>query len=280
MPEVDVVLSEIDIMSSRIAQFCLVFHVLAAPIALLVIGLTSFLRKGKKWLPLVRLDKESYRSLPCGRTLGTLGQSSIRSNTMVRAQAAFFLVLVSPNVSCGQIIFSAVGNDLLVTFSAPIVFDVNVKTFVVDPGISIESAYTSNQPNNVIVPHIGDASLTVNAAPTTTIGESSGTRNPASNATGPTDLFMFWDLPGQNYEVGDKVTVSAGTRTLPNFIGAGGIVPNSIPSSLDVILIEGIGANQISLPVSVAAVPEPSACLFLGLVGITLGWWQWKRKAA
>lgn len=195
-----------------------------------------------------------------------------------RTVLAATALALSPATVRADLMFSAAGNDLVVTITAPIVFNVNVPDTDAFFGISIEDAYTSSQASFFVDPHTGDASMTLNAAPTTTTGAAAGISNGAG-VFGLTDLFLFWDfVVDQTLAVSDTVTVSAGTRTVPNLIGSGGIVPDSLATSLDVVLFEGDAAAQIAPAISVARVPEPSSFALLGLVSVAVAGCHWSRR--
>lgn len=196
---------------------------------------------------------------------------------MIRFATVSICVLASPMIAHAGIAFTAAGDDLQVDFTAAVVFDVNAARNTSSYFIGIENAYTSDQGSNAAVT-TGDSSMTLNAAPSSIDGNLGGTNGIAIGMLGPRDLFLGWSYPvNQPLAIGDTVTISAGTRVIPGFIGAGGIVPDSAAVRFDLILGDASGA-PLSTAVSVAAVPEPPAFLVLGLFGIGIATWQWKQK--
>lgn len=202
--------------------------------------------------------------------------SSQMNYTMIRSVVALLCILVSPLASLADITFSPNGNHLDVTITAPIVFSVSSPANSRFYYFNVENAYTADQAN-IASDSIGSAAMTLNASQSAALGALSGVIAPGSGIIGPRDMFFGWDfVTPQALAVGDTVTVSEGTRTIPNFISAGGILPDSVASSFDLILADFQG-TQLSPAVSVA-VPEPSAFAFLTLVGVAFAGWQWERK--
>jgi len=101
------------------------------------------------------------------------------------------------------------------------------------------------------------------------LGGDAGTWGGFINQIDATDFFLFWASFGdfQNLSIGDNVTISEGTRLVPNFLDSGNL-PTAVRGHLEVYLVQGNTSDPflpIASPVTISFVPEPSALVLTGV---------------
>jgi hypothetical protein len=182
------------------------------------------------------------------------------------ALAASTLVLMGADRVQAAVTFAASGGDLVVTIDAPIHFLVTSGTTSTQFALNFEDVYsTGNSDHHGDVPSSGTSTMTL---PGGVVSDGLETWSDLGSTLGvldPTDFYAtYFFNTAQVLQVGQVVTVGAGTITIEGFITRGGLVPDLAATSVHLI---DESLSDLSAPMNV---PEPKAALLggLGMLGL------------
>lgn len=185
------------------------------------------------------------------------------SKLRLSALAASSILLAGAEHAPAAVTFAASGGDLVVTIDAPIHFLVTSATTSTQFALNFEDVYsTGNGDHHGDVPTSGTSTLTL---PGGIVSDGLDTWSDLGTTLGvldPTDFYAtYYFNDAQVLQVGQLVTVGAGTIIIEDFITRGGLVPDQEVTSIHLI-DESLG--DLSAPM---VVPEPKAA-FLGGLGL------------
>lgn len=177
------------------------------------------------------------------------------------ALAASSFLLAAADRASAAVTFAASGGDLVVTIGAPINFLINSGTTSTQFALVFEDVYsTGNSDHHGDVPISGTSTMTL---PGGIVSDGLDTWSDVGGTLGvldPTDFYAtYFFNTAQVLQVGQVVTVGAGTITIEGFITRGGLVPDQAPTSVHLI---DETLSDLSMPM---VVPEPKAALLGGL---------------
>lgn len=179
------------------------------------------------------------------------------------ALGASTFLLAAADPASAAVTFAASGGDLVVTIDAPIHFLVTSATTSTQFALNFEDVYsTGNSDHHGDVPSSGTSTMTL---PGGIVSDGLDTWSDLGTTLGvldPTDFYAtYYFNVAQVLQVGQVVTVGAGTIVIEDFITRGGSVPDQAVTSIHLV-DETLG--DLSSPM---VVPEPKAA-FLGGLGL------------
>lgn len=177
------------------------------------------------------------------------------------ALAASSFLLAAADRASAAVTFAASGGDLVVTIDAPIHFLVTSATTSTQFALNFEDVYsTGNSDHHGDVPTSGTSTLTL---PGGIVSDGLDTWSDLGTTLGvldPTDFYAtYYFNDAQDLQVGQVLTVGAGTIVIEDFITRGGSVPDQAVTSIHLI---DESLSDLSSPM---VVPEPKAVLLGGL---------------
>lgn len=182
-------------------------------------------------------------------------------NLRLSALAASSFLFAAVERASAAVTFVASGGDLVVTIDAPIHFLVTSATTSTQFALNFENVYsTGNSDHHGDVPSSGTSTMTL---PGGIVSDGLDTWSDLGTTLGvldPTDFYAtYYFNDAQVLQVGEVVTVGAGTIVIEDFITRGGLVPDQAATSIHLI-DESLG--DLSVPM---VVPEPDAAILGGL---------------
>jgi hypothetical protein len=160
----------------------------------------------------------------------------------------------------GAVVFTADGGDLVANISTPISWTIDgSQGALVLYGIAFKDA-SSGVVSPANSPGGGTSTLTIDSQTNSNISSGRPGDLSVANITSTTAWMLYGFTPDVAVDIGDQVTLSAGTIV---WQGSAGQLANMVtPFTGEVFLFNGSTGTAIG---SVVTVPEPSSSLLLGL---------------